>query len=60
MNQYIYKVHFKGKTKPKLIEARNIEDFRSKSMKVFKRSKIDASLVWRIEKYELQGSISNY
>ena len=60
MNQFIYKVHFKGKTKPKLIEARNLDDFRNKSMKAFKRSKIDTNLVWRIEKFELQGSISNY
>jgi hypothetical protein len=60
MNQFIYKVHFKGKTKPKLIEARNLDDFKSKSMKAFKRSKLEPSLVWRIEKYELQGSISNY
>ena len=60
MNQYIFKVHFKGKTKPKLIEARDFDDFRNKSMKILKRSKIEPSHVWRIEKYELQGSISNY
>mgnify|MGYP003131035617 CR=1 FL=1 len=60
MNQFIYKVHFKGKTKPKLIEARNLDDFRNKSMKAFKRAKIDTNLVWRVEKFELQGSISNY
>lgn len=60
MNQFIFKVHFKGKTKPKLIEAKDFDDFRNKSMKIFKRSKIEPSHVWRIEKYELQGSVSNY
>lgn len=60
MNQYIFKVHFKGKTKPKLVEAKDIDDFRNKSMKVFKRSKVNWSHVWRIEKFELQGSLSNY
>jgi len=60
MNQYIFKVHFKGKTKPKLVEAKNLEDFRDKSIKVFKRSNVTWNHVWRIEKFELQGSLSNY
>jgi len=58
--RYIFKIHFKGKTRPKLIEANGIDDFRNKSIKVLKRSKLNWSHVWRIEKYELQGSLSNY
>jgi hypothetical protein len=60
MSQYIYKLHIIGISKPKLIEARNIDQFRTKLMKVLKRSKIEPTHVWRVEKFELQGNISQW